>query len=425
MYAAIRLREFNLEQSGALKQCAGAFSPLVEDTGPGLVVADIHGLGKLIGDAHQIGDAIFRKAEDLGLTVNVALAVNVDAAVLAATGFEGLTVIGFVSQAKVLGPLPISTLDMPDHMIEVLENWGIRTFAQFAALPERGIAERLGTAGLLAQKRARGLFSRPLVPILDPATFEQSMELEHPLELLEPLAFLLSRFLNELCERLNTNGFASNEAEVALLLEDKTVFVRSVQLPTPTTDAAVLWKLLQYDLEAHPPHAPIIKVSLRLVPVPPAVLQHGLFLPQAPEPQKLELILARISAIVGEGNAGTPELLNTHRPGAYRMARFGAGAEQASVGEATEPHLAIRLFRPALPASVLLSEGRPLRVTAKGVGGAVVAWAGPWRTSGDWWTSDPWCRDEWDVALQDGALYRIYYEPGQQGGRWFVDGNYD
>ena len=48
---------------------------------------------------------------------------------------------------------------------------------------------------------------------------------------------------------------------------------------------------------------------------------------------------------------------------------------------------------------------------AEGVRGKVLDLAGPWRTSGDWWTADAWQRDEWDIALSDGALYRIYCEP--------------
>jgi len=68
-------------------------------------------------------------------------------------------------------------------------------------------------------------------------------------------------------------------------------------------------------------------------------------------------------------------------------------------------------------------EGRPFHISARGVEGRVLTLAGPWRISGDWWTAAPWARDEWDVALTDGALYRIYFE--RPAGRWFVEGSYD
>ncbi len=48
---------------------------------------------------------------------------------------------------------------------------------------------------------------------------------------------------------------------------------------------------------------------------------------------------------------------------------------------------------------------------------------GPWRTSGDWWRDDAWNRDEWDVALDSGGVYRIYQE--NDSGRWFLEGSYD
>jgi protein ImuB len=187
-------------------------------------------------------------------------------------------------------------------------------------------------------------------------------------------------------------------------------------------DAKAFLKLLTLDLEAHPPPAPVTAVSLAFEPVNPRVVQHGLFLPPAPEPQKLELTLARIAKLVGEGNAGSPELLDTHRPGAFRMKRFTV-APSGGVERRVEGRLALRVFRPALRARVEAHGGRPAQVEARGVRGRVVELAGPWRTSGDWWRGNAWSRDDWDVALSDGALYRLWRD--RQAGEWFLEGRYD
>jgi protein ImuB len=103
------------------------------------------------------------------------------------------------------------------------------------------------------------------------------------------------------------------------------------------------------------------------------------------------------------------------------MVCFSQAAGQPSLGRSgTCP---TRLYRPPLPANVQAPEGRPAQISARGVQGKVLRLAGPWRISGDWWTPTPWAHDEWDVALSDGALYRIYLE--RPSGRWFVDGSYD
>ena len=260
-------------------------------------------------------------------------------------------------------------------------------------------------------------------PVLAGTNYEERFELEYPVELLEPLLFILARLLNELCSRLNSNSMATTEIRLHLTLERAAPNERKLQLPFATRDAKTLLKLLQHDLEAHPPGAPITQVTLAMTPVDPRVIQTGLFVPQAPEPEKLELTLTKIRAMVGVANAGSPELLDTHRPGAWKMSPTQMqGASFPAARPGAIHRLGFRYFDPVLKARVEIDSGTPRRVFSQRVYGNVIHAAGPWRTSGDWWR-DAWDRDEWDVGLNDGGLYRIcLIRPVKE---WIVEGAYD
>jgi len=100
------------------------------------------------------------------------------------------------------------------------------------------------------------------------------------------------------------------------------------------------------------------------------------------------------------------------------------------------PSACLRRFRLPIPARVLMDGNRPISVRTDRpalAGGRVHVAAGPWRTSGEWWKTPAapagaqpsapprrtgWNRDEWDVALSDGGLYRIFED--RETGRWFV-----
>jgi protein ImuB len=310
-------------------------------------------------------------------------------------------------------------------MLETLDSWGIRTLADFANLPPLGIAERLGPEGLQLQDLARGALQRPLRLHKPDIPYEDRIELEHPVELLEPLLFLLARILNDLCARLQSQALAATEIAVRLQLENKTEHLRTLRLPLPSHDSKAILKLVQLDLEAHPPAAPIIAVSLSLQAAQPRRVQTDIFLPPTPEPDKLELTIARIRALVGQENAGIPELLDTHRPRAFQLAAKSPLAPRRNTPCHPGPagvKLAMRYFRPPIAASVRCDASRPVRVDATDIHGTVITAAGPWRISGDWWASNPWARDEWDVALSNEKLYRIYCEPSRN---WFVEALYD
>jgi len=404
---------------GNLTVLAFEFSPTVEETALGTVTLDAAGLERLFGHPQDVAAAISRRASEMRIEANIALAINPDAAICAARGFTGVSIVPQGDEAKFLGELPVTLLGATPDLQETLDRWGIRRFQELAALPSFGIAERLGAEGLHLRELACGEVDRKLVPLEDPLRFEDEIELEYPVELLEPLAFLLSRLVNGLATSLATRALATDELRLRLKLENRRTHERILRLPVPSLDTKAFLKLLQLDLASNPPQAPIVYVWLGMNPVKPQAAQSGLFVITAPEPVKLELTLARIQALVGQGRVGSPRVLDTHRSDAFHVAQPLSPAVSTLMSRPGT--LAFRHFRPPKSARVVLSSGQPGYIAAEGIRGKVIRMAGPWRTSGDWWTADPWSRDEWDVALSDGALYRLYCDPKG----WFVEGSYD
>jgi protein ImuB len=300
--------------------------------------------------------------------------------------------------------------------LETLERWGIRTLGAFAGLPPLQVAERLGQEGVQLHKRARGANVRPLVPHVDALRFVEVMELEYEITALEPLTFILSRMLEQICSRLRSRNLATHEVHLSLGSH-----VRVLNLPLPVRNPRLLVKLLLLDLEAHRPGAPIKRVEVEAIPARPRVVQNGLFVPLSPEPEKLELTLARLQALVGEENVGSPEIPDTHRPDSFQVKKFGLNLRYPRQ-QRLDRCLTLRSFRPPQEATVQLRSAVPAWIAFHGVRGSIATVSGPWHTSGDWWRPNMWDREEWDIEVID-ALYRIYYDVHMD--RWYAQGVYD
>lgn len=459
-FSGVEIRQRSLGQEEAahttLLDLGWSVSPRLEDTAPDTITLDLAGLHSLFGSEEEIARQLTGGASRFGLTANVAVASNPDVAIHAARGFPGITLIPPGEESQRLSCLPVGVLFaaaeiLETEVLETLERWGVRTCQALAALPVLELSERLGQEGVRLHELARGMRARSLV-LAEPAlNFVEEMELEHSVEELEPLAFLLGRLLDQLCARLAARSLAASAIHLQFRLETTppSTFERVLSLPVPMRDSKMLLKLLRLQLQAGPPAAPILKLVLAADPSAPRVARGGLFIPQGPDPEKLELTIARLANLVGDGNIGSPELVDTHRPGEFRVCRFlplGAAENQHRKNE-TAPGAGFRVFRPAPRASVVLRDGRPASVSFRGLRGDVTAVSGPWRTSGDWWRENPWQQDEWDLEIQfagssraspgrrreragrpspkgpDRGLYRFYYDERLQG--WFVRGAYD
>ncbi|MEP7307905.1 MAG: hypothetical protein ABJA98_20565 [Acidobacteriota bacterium] len=548
--------------SSTLRALAEDFSPRYACHHDDFVTVDIRGLDRLVGDPRRIGEEIRRSALARGLRVHIGIATTRTAAMVVALAGQGLTVVPRGREAAAIAPMVLGILEKipeqppsapspPRHgsathsvtsiqslgapkpvkakhsvssVISVVKSWGLRTLGELAALPSSELTARLGQHALVWQAIARGQDVGPLVPTLADERFESSIELEWPIEGLEPLSFVLTRLLEPLSTRLerrdrgaaavhvmlglvttpdiqrrdrgdrreNVVQDAASSATSALDVVSVDTYTRSLQLPSPIRDVRALRTLILLDLESHPVDAPIERVTVTIDPTPGRVLQHALFVRAHPTPEQLSTLIARLNALMGEDRVGRPVRVDSYRPGAFTMQPFatehdGAGAGRTGrAGEAEggfshlpdQPQIvsALRRCRRPVPARVVMADDRPVAVTTdrRGfAGGRVLACAGPWRSSGEWWSgrageagrpdgagrasrtgeTDPvgvadrvgrtgevgrtgkhlpyppdrfhppdqasWNRDEWDISLSDGGMYRIFQDRDTD--RWFID----
>ncbi len=433
------LRSTDVEDSAhsTALTCVRQFSPRIQDKAIDLILLDIDGLNYLFGSPEQIATKICSSLAQEHLSVNVGVAGNPDTATIAARGFQSITI---VTQAKQIGSLPVTLLDPGEQALETLNLWGITTLSKLAALDAKALTQRLGQPGLILQKLARGQQVNPFVPDDEHVEFRERTELEYSVDLLDSLSFVLASLLERICGKLDEYALSTNEVDYEFTLdsprvagenlpEDQLIYRRTLKLSNPTTDRKLLLRHIQLDLQSHPPTAPIMAVSLLAHAVRPRHTQLGLFAPQAPDPDKLELILARLSNLAGQDQVGAFELLDTHRPRAFVMAKFEPEKARDPIppSRGWSPKVALRLFEPARRATIRLRSNVPLQLSFDGKRGEVVEHSSPWLSSGEWWNEMAYSRKEWDVEVQftDGTRGKFLIFVDLRTNQSFVDGSYD
>jgi len=258
----------------ALLEVARDFSPRVMVASECEVLLDVSGLGRLIGEPPAIAAALARALFAAGAAASIALAPTQTAARLLATqppldAARG----GPLDDARDrpgcpathLPHLPVGLLrpleTLPPAMnhrdrarpYETLEAWGIATLGDLAALPAAALSSRLGRRGVALQRLARGLDARPFVPDGDTPRYIGRLELDWPIEALEPLSFVFARLLEPLAAALERADRGAVAVRLELRLTTRDVHARLLQLPAPMRDPKVLRTLLLLDLESHPP----------------------------------------------------------------------------------------------------------------------------------------------------------------------------
>ena len=417
-------RSAELEESAqaVLLQTAFAFSPNVEYTQPGVCTLELKGLGLEEPAALQKwAKTILQTFVRLHLQVKAGIAPTPALALLAAHGNKAITIIE--NPAEYIATLPVAALDPSPEIMAVLTSWGIRTAGEFIALGKDKIAARLGAGALDLFKRVSPRASRPLNLVSPPEIFLEQMEFENEIESLEPLLLVLRRFVQQLLHRLDVIHLVVGQFDLCLGLASGAKHEHVFKIPSPTADENVLFRMLHTHLENLRTDAPIISLCLVATPVKPDMHQFGLFQNTLRNPNQFAETLARLSALVGSENVGTPVPETTHRSDAFRVEppNFEFIPAQAAALEDLPDGLQLRRFRPPLPARVEFCENKPAHIHSECFTGRVTGGQGPYLSSGNWWDNTRWAREEWDVETAGGRLLRVF----RSSDGCFVEGVYD
>jgi protein ImuB len=285
----------------------------------------------------------------------------------------------------------------------------------------------MGQHGKRLRQMAAGTLPHLFQAVEPQFRLEDRLELDSPLDVLESLLFGIAMMLDQLIACVSARVLALASVTVTLELYGGSTHEQVVRPALPTNDKELWTKLLHLDLEAHPPQAAVIAVGLRAEPGSTSKVQLGLFSPQLPEAGRLDITLARLTALVGEGNVGSPALPDQHLPGGFRIDPFTLSSGDPTISASAISRVSLRQLRPPEPVMVMLKGAKLESLRLRTRRYVIEHLYGPWFASGAWWNRDRYGLEQWDLdaRAEDGSVLCCCLMPDRVRNHWHMAALYD
>lgn len=399
-----------------LIEIAQAFSPTIERLEHG-VLFDVGGTERLFGGSADLAARISKVMATEGVTGNLAISTKIESAVLVAENRSGVFIVG----EKELDELPVHHLPLKNDLEKIFSLLGIKTVKELKKIPEAQLIARYGHQfrKILDQVHLNG--KRTIQPNVKENKLSWSYDLDFAVQNLDQLTFLLAHGLDDLCQGLSKQGVSTEQVDIDLGLENGDQKHYSITISFPSVDVKFWRRLIDLRLSENLPGDAITGMQLTVHFAKPRAAQMGLFAAVAPDPESLLLTIKKIGKLIGATNVGIPVMLNKRisRPFKLDDKKLPSGRPSTNLLKVSSG-IAFSHFEPELTAWVTIENRRLVYLKTSRFKGRVTEYGGVWRGSSQWWNHEKWKSDEWDVALESGAVYRLVNR--KEG--WFVTGAY-
>jgi protein ImuB len=413
-----------------LLETLSQFSPRIEEVfvdNTCSFVLDISGSERLFGPPQQIAHRLRYTINSSGFRASIAISANFHTARIKSEFSRGISVIPATREPAALASIPISALHLDLDHYETFALWGITTLGELAALPQEEMAPRFGQQSRQWLALARGNADHTFQPLEEKFELKELIEFETHIEQLDALLFIAANMIGNLVARASCHALCLASIQIEMSLDRSLSYKLQLQPAIPSNDRKFLLKLLQLELAAHAPQSAVTSLTLTADAGRQSKIQLGLFTPQAPEPSRLDVTLARLKAMVGSDRVGSPALLDSHCPGHFEMHNFSVINQHSQPVQASPARTSLRRIRPPHPLSLQTDRGKP-RVFRDGPSRYEISVAyGPWQSSGSWWDVDRWDLAEWDVmaTTTTGESLSCLLIHDHLNNKWFLDAYYD
>lgn len=361
---------------------------------------------------------------------------------------QGHRVVPPGGSAGFLAPLPIRALDEPE-LVSLLSRLGIKTLGAFAALSARDVVTRFGRPGGRLHRLAGGADAGLLASRTPPLEFTRVCRFEPGLTSVETIGFSIRQTADAFVAELARHGLVCTTVRIEAQTEsiwseagagEGWVGTRRWAHPRWFGSADLIDRV-RWQLQADPAPAPVIE--LRLIPegIEPLSDQGEGLWGSAPD-ERIERGIARLQSMLGPEGVQAVGLQGGRGPADRQSAT--AWGEQPVGRRPAElpwpgsipPPAPSRVFAERRPAMVYGHDGRPVRLTDRGLitteptsfrtdsdrARRIQAWAGPWPIEEQWW--DPGRHRKlarFQVVGTDGTAWLLILENDD----WYAEASYE
>lgn len=394
-----------------------AVSPLVDDSGEGLAYLWMQGIA---GTPQSWIEGARAALAGFDLPFRLGIAQTKFPARAAALVQDG-SICEAGCERALLAPLGLDVLNIEADTVNRLHLLGVQTLGDLANLPHGPFVRRFGSRAATWHRHAQGVDATPFLPRPHHLQIEASLAGEGAAESEEQIYFALRILVSRVHDDLSRAGKRAGVLLLRLDCDNADTHTIEIRIAQPTSDRAMLFDLARAKVEGRTFDSPVTGLWLQATQLEDGGVPATLFAGSDPDPAVVELAIARLEAAL----AAVPQrahVVPAHRfESQFSYEPFAGMPPPLPAGVSALPATAV-------PPQIRLSNAREIDVRMlKNVPAfvgtppqAVLDFAGPWRVE-ETWFEEAVTRDEYDVLLEDGALYRIF----RQGTHWYLRGAYD